>query len=98
MKYRELRLKAPERKMNTSLEDEATRADNEGMKGRIIEFFFKKGSSYYTPSSLAILSACAIAVWALASLRLSSLLCYSSYSYVATSAFKQTVSAVNWQL
>ena len=62
MKYRELILKVPERKMNTSLEDEATRADNEGMKGRIIEFFFKKGSSYYTPSSLAILSACAIAV------------------------------------
>ena len=31
--YRELRLKVPERKINTSLEDEGNRADNEGMKG-----------------------------------------------------------------
>ena len=41
MKYRELRLKAPERKMNTSLEDEGTIADNEGMKGIILGFFLQ---------------------------------------------------------
>ena len=42
MKYRELILKVPERKMNTSLEDEATRADNEGMKGRILGYFLRR--------------------------------------------------------
>ena len=42
MKYRELRLKVPERKMNTSLDDEGTIADNEGMKGIILTFFYKR--------------------------------------------------------
>ena len=46
MKYREFVLKVPERKMNTSLEDEATKADNEVMKG-IILGFFTNCSSYY---------------------------------------------------
>ena len=41
MKYIELILKVPERKMNTSLKDEATRADNEGMKGRILGSFLQ---------------------------------------------------------
>ena len=44
MKYRELILKVPERKMNTSLENEATIADNKGMKGTILGFF-TNGSS-----------------------------------------------------
>ena len=39
MKYRGLILKVPERKMNSSLEDEGTIADNEGMKGRILGLF-----------------------------------------------------------
>ena len=42
MKYRELILNVPECKMNTSLEDEATRADNEGMKGRILGYFLRR--------------------------------------------------------
>ena len=41
MKYRELRLKVPERKMNTSLDDEGTIADNEGVKGIILGFFLQ---------------------------------------------------------
>ena len=41
MKYRELILKVPERKMNTSLDDEGTIADNEGIKGRILGFFLQ---------------------------------------------------------
>ena len=41
MKYRGLILKVPERKMNSSLEDEGTIADNEGMKGRILGLFLQ---------------------------------------------------------
>ena len=41
MKYRELILKVPERKINTSLDDEGTIADNEGMKGIILGFFLQ---------------------------------------------------------
>ena len=35
-------MKVPERKMNTSLEDEGNRADNEGVKERILGFFYKQ--------------------------------------------------------
>ena len=42
MKYSELRLKVLERKMNTSLDDEGTIANNEGMKWIILGFFYKR--------------------------------------------------------